>query len=173
LSVKSVDINSRPALCLLASVLSCVSPVFADEANADSPGTSDVPAGVVPDLRDVENPLTAQKGDFVAVPIPMSSPTFGTGLSAAGAYFYPQTAEQKESQPASLTGAAGAYTNNDSWAVGIGQQSYWDENKWRFTGVAGYADFGPTTTTGTISLPPDRDSAHRQTVESPETRHLA
>jgi hypothetical protein len=71
----------------------------------------------------------------------MSSPTFGTGLIGAGAYFYPQTAEQKASQPASFTGAAAAYTNNDSWAAGVGQQNYWDADKWRFTGVAGYADF--------------------------------
>lgn len=27
--------------------------------------------------------------------------------------------------------------------------------------------------TGTIPLPSDRDSSHRQTVESPETKHLA
>jgi hypothetical protein len=143
-SVKLVDINSRPVLCLLASVLLCVSPVFADEAdeaNADSPITSGVSAGVVPDLRDVEHPLTAQKGDLVVVPIPMSSPTFGTGLIGAGAYFYPQSAEQKAAQPASFTGAAAAYTNNDSWAAGIGQQNYWDADKWRFTGIAGYADF--------------------------------
>ena len=144
MSVKSVDKNSIPALCLLASVLSCVSPVFAEEAgeaNADSPVTTGSPVGAVPDLRDVETPLTAQKGDLVVVPIPMSSPTFGTGLIGAGAYFYPQSAEQKASQPASFTGAAGAYTNNESWAVGAGQQSYWDENKWRFTGIVGYADF--------------------------------
>ncbi len=83
--MKSFDINGRPALCLLASVLMCVPPVFADEANADSPVTSGQPEGTVPDLRDVENPLTVQKGDLVVVPIPLSSPTFGTGLIGAGA----------------------------------------------------------------------------------------
>jgi hypothetical protein len=145
--VKSVDTNSGTVFCLLASVLLCVSPVFADEAdevdesNADSSATAGPPQSVVPDLRGVDNPLTVQKGDLVAVPIPMSSPTFGTGLIAAGAYFYPQTAEQKASQPASFTGAGAAYTNNDSWAAGVGQQNYWDEDKWRFTGAVGYADF--------------------------------
>jgi len=41
--VQSVGINSGPVLCLLASVLLCVSPVFADEsdeASADSSVTS-------------------------------------------------------------------------------------------------------------------------------------
>ncbi len=136
-SMKSFNINIRPAPCLLASALLCASPVVADEAaqtDTVSSVTSGPPVAVVPDLRDVENPLTVQKGDFVVVPIPMSSPTFGTGLIGAGAYFYPQSEQQKASQPASFTGAAGAYTNNDSWAVGIGQQNYWDANKWRFTG---------------------------------------
>jgi len=71
----------------------------------------------------------------------MSSPTFGTGLIVGGAYFYAQTEAQKKSQPASLTAAAGGYTTNDSYFVGIAQQNYWDENKWRFGGVAGYVDF--------------------------------
>jgi hypothetical protein len=35
----------------------------------------------------------------------------------------------------------GLYTDNDSWAAGIAQQSYWDADKWRFHSVAGYADF--------------------------------
>ncbi len=39
----------------------------------------------MPDLRDVENPLAVQKGDVVEVPIPLSSPTFVTGLIGAGA----------------------------------------------------------------------------------------
>ena len=42
-----------------------------------------------------------KKGDFVAVPIPMSNPTLGTGLMGGAAYFYPQTEEQKASQSAS------------------------------------------------------------------------
>ena len=82
-----------------------------------------------------------RKGDFVAVPIPMSNPTLGTGLVAGAAYFYPQTEEQKAKQSASMSGLGGMYTNNDSWVAGIAQQSYWDADNWRFHGVAGYADF--------------------------------
>ena len=53
---------------------------------------------------------------WFVVPIPASTPTFGTGLVLGGAYFYPQTEEQKKAQPASITGAAGFYTDNDSRA---------------------------------------------------------
>jgi hypothetical protein len=71
----------------------------------------------------------------------MSSPTFGTGLILGGAYFYPQTEDQKKAQPASFTGAAGAYTTNKSWFAGVMQQNYWAEDKWRLSGMAGYVDF--------------------------------
>ena len=141
-----IDLNSMIRFYLLTVLLFCVQPVFADAADeTGEPSADSSPAGpaepLVPDLREADNALLAQKGDLVADPIPLSSPTFGTGLVAAGAYFYPQNAEQKASQPASFTGAAAAYTNNDSWAAGVGQQNYWDEDSWRFTGVAGYADF--------------------------------
>ncbi len=132
------------AYCLLVFTLLCVTPGSADQAsdvNADAHVESGVAKGDVPDIRNEENPLIVQKGDFVAVPIPMSSPTFGTGLVAGAAYFYAQTPEQKKLQPASLTGAAAVYTSNESYAFGVGQQNYWDADKWRFTGLAGYVDF--------------------------------
>lgn len=125
-----------PLLLLVGSPLAS-----AQEAEQGSPEASELSAGQLLDIRDDETALKVQKGDLVVVPIPMSSPTFGTGLILGGAYFYPQTPEQKKSQPASYTGAAAAYTNNDSWAVGVMQQNYWDADNWRFTGVAGLLDF--------------------------------
>ena len=134
----------RTAICLAVFILLGVSPVVADEASeteAKSPVSSGMPMEAVPDIRGEKVPFKAQKGDFVAVPIPMSNPTLGTGLMGGAAYFYPQTEEQKAVQSPSLTGMGGLYTDNDSWAAGIAQQSYWDEDKWRFHGIAGYADF--------------------------------
>lgn len=84
--------------------------------------------------------LSKKPKNLLIVPIPMSSPTFGTGLILGGAYFYPQTEQQEEAQPASYTGAAAGYTSNDSWFAGAMQQNYWNEDKWRFTGIAGYFD---------------------------------
>ena len=134
----------RFAVCVTAFLLLGFSPVIAQEASetdAKMPASSGMPVDDVLDIRDEKVPLKVQKGDFVAVPIPMSNPTLGTGLMGGAAYFYPQTEEQKAVQSASYTGVGGVYTDNESWAAGIGQQSYWDEDKWRFFGVAGYADF--------------------------------
>ena len=95
---------------------------------------------LAPDIREDETELKLQRGDFVAVPIPLSNPTLGSGLIAGAAYFYPQTEEQKAVQPASLTGIAGMYTDNDSKAIVLAQQNYWNKNRWRFTGAVGAAD---------------------------------
>lgn len=84
--------------------------------------------------------LSKKPENLLIVPIPTSGPTFGTGLILGGAYFYPQTEQQKSAQPASFTGAAAGYTDNESWVAGAMQQNYWQEDKWRFTGAAGYLD---------------------------------
>ncbi len=102
--------------------------------------STDTRPGIAPDIRDDETTLKVQRGNFVVVPIPISNPTLDTGLVAGAAYFYPQSAEQKKTQPASLTAAAGLYTSNDSKAFGIAQQNYWKDDKWRFTGMVGAAD---------------------------------
>jgi hypothetical protein len=100
----------------------------------------DPPVDSVPDLQDSESPLIVKQRNFVIVPIPLSNPTIGTGLILGGAYFYKQTPEQKKVQPASVTGVGGMYTTTDSYAYGIGQQSYWNEDKWRFAGFLGYVN---------------------------------
>ncbi|QFU23618.1 outer membrane protein assembly factor [Shewanella eurypsychrophilus] len=101
-------------------------------------GVNNIIPDWTPDLREEDTKLKAQKGDFVAVPVPIADPTIGTGLVIAGAYYYGQTAAEKAVQPASTTQAVAAYTDNDSYAYGLMQQNYWDEDKWRFTGAAAY-----------------------------------
>ena len=81
-----------------------------------------------------------QKRDFVIVPVPIVTPTIGSGLVVGGAYFYRQTEAQKKVQPASMTAAGGVYTNNDSKAFVVGHQSYWAEDTWRLGGGIGKAD---------------------------------
>ncbi len=101
---------------------------------------TDTRPGLAPDIREDETRLKVQRGNFVVVPIPISNPTLDSGLVVGGAYFYPQTEEQKKKQPASLTALGGLYTSNDSRAVVIAQQNYWRNDRWRFTGVLGGAD---------------------------------
>ncbi len=102
--------------------------------------TTDTRPGLAPDIRDDESKLKVQRGNFVVVPIPISNPTLDSGLVVGGAYFYPQTEEQKKLQPASLTAMGGLYTSNDSRAFVIAQQNYWRNDRWRFTGALGGAD---------------------------------
>ena len=99
----------------------------------------DTRPGVAPDIRDDDSKLKAQKGNFVAVPIPFSNPTLDQGLVAGAAYFYPQSEEDKKVQPASVTALGGMYSTNDSKAVALVQQNYW-RGAWRFTGAAIGAD---------------------------------
>ncbi len=93
-----------------------------------------------PDSAGTEKDPADEDGEFIAVPIPMSNPTLGTGLVVGSAYFYPQSAQQALEQPASLTGAAVMASNNGSKALGLFHQAYWSEDAWRFTGGLGVAD---------------------------------
>jgi len=139
---------------------STYAPVLGQEENdaADpihQPLSSDLPIASIPDLREVDTKLKLQpkkERNLVLVPIPMSSPTFGTGLIVGGAYFYPQTEQEKKDQPASFTGAAAGYTDNKSWFAGVLQQNYFVEDKWRFSALAASTDFKLEL------IPPEEDS---------------
>ena len=132
-NVDRVVVLIRAAVLVgLVSMLSSVASAQHDK--------QDTRPGIAPDIREDDTKLKVQKGNFVVVPIPIANPTFGEGLVAGAAYFYPQTEEEKKIQPASVTALGGMYTSNDSRAFVIGQQNYWKNNKWRFTGAVGAAD---------------------------------
>jgi hypothetical protein len=114
--------------------------LFAWSTGAADETATDTRPGFAPDIREDETAVKVQRGNFVAVPVPISNPTLDTGLVAGAAYFYPQSEEEKKRQPASLTAAAGMYTSNDSRALGVAQQNYWKNDQWRFTGVVGAVD---------------------------------
>ena len=127
-------------LCITSADSYAEEPAIDSNEQADD---SDLPIETIQDLAEETSRfkfLSRKPKNLLLVPIPTSGPTFGTGLILAGAYFYPQTEAQEESQPASFTGAAAGYTNNKSWVAGVMQQNYWKEDKWRFTGVAAYLD---------------------------------
>ena len=133
-------ILKRTTLCIvLVLLLSSVAVAQDDEAIAQN-DKKDTRPGIAPDIRDDDMKLKAQKGNLVVVPIPISNPTLNEGLVVGGAYFYPQTEEEKKLEPASLTGAGGMYTSNDSRAFALVQQNYWGKGNWRFTGAVGGAD---------------------------------
>ena len=119
-------------LLLLLATKALLAQSMAEGDSVDQPINANLPIDDVPDLRDVDLKVKVEDKDrdWFVVPIPMSSPTFGTGLILGGAYFYPQTEEEKKSQPASFTGAAAAYTTNKSWFAGAMHQSYFKEDRW-------------------------------------------
>ena len=118
----------------------CAVAAFAEEEAADDETERTHASGVAPDLRDDDTNLKLQKGDFVIVPVPIVTPTVGSGLIVGGAYFYKQTEVQAKVQPATMTAAGGMYTNNDSKLFVVAHQSYWNEDTWRLGGGIGRAD---------------------------------
>jgi hypothetical protein len=76
------------------------------------------------------------KTDFVAVPLPMSNPTLGTGLAGGVMALYPQ----KGDAPSSNTIVGGFYTSSNSWAIGASQKNYLRDDRIRLTAIAAYAD---------------------------------
>ncbi|HIG44812.1 MAG: BamA/TamA family outer membrane protein [bacterium] len=132
-------------LCLLLLTPFCNAEIEAEDQQSQ-PSRSDysVSTGLVdsvPDVREEKSKFKLGSENLVVVPVPVSNPTFGSGLVVAGAYYYPQSEEQKKAQPPSFTGVGGGYTDNESYAIGVMQQNYWDEDRWRFTAAGGYGDF--------------------------------
>jgi outer membrane protein assembly factor BamA len=78
------------------------------------------------------------KGNFVAVPIPISNPTVGTGLQAALLYLHPKM-DDSQSQN-STSGIVGMYTDSNSWIAGIFHDGYWAVDTYKFTGYLGGGD---------------------------------
>ena len=115
-----------------------------DDDGTDDDGIQATTPAVVPDVREDDIPVKLARGDFVIVPIPISNPTLDSGLVALGAYFYPQTEEQEEQQPASVTGAGALYTSSDSKLFLVAHQSYWNKDSWRLGGTIGHADLNLT-----------------------------
>jgi len=118
----------------------CIVLALTIPSNASASAMPDAPVEQAPDVSDGTEPVMLRKRQFVIVPIPVSDPALGTGLVVGGAYYYKQTPEQAKAQPPSVTAAAGAYTTTDSYAYGVSHQSYLAGDKWRVSGLAGYAD---------------------------------
>lgn len=101
------------------------------------PFESAEPPGVPAEIRAEPMPASVRSGNFLAVPIPTSNPTIGTGLIGVMGYFWGQTQEQAAVQPPSVSGLAAMYTDSESWALGVGHRAYWDEDRWRLSAGLG------------------------------------
>ncbi len=128
------------AFIFICVVVSCTSVALAQALPDGEQESGASHSSITPDVRGEELPIKIERGNFVIVPIPISDPTLGTALVVGAAYFFGQTEEQKETQPASVIGGGAMYSDTDSYAVAVGGESYWHEDTWRFAGAIGYAD---------------------------------
>ena len=74
----------------------------------------------------------AKKGEWLAVPLPNYSPTFGWGVIGRLAYLFPLDSKDTVSPP-SIVGATGYYSQNNSWAAALIAKLFVDEDHYRIT----------------------------------------
>jgi len=65
----------------------CAAASIAQEEINDGEIEPNRASGIAPDLREDDTILKLQKHDFVVVPVPIVTPTIGSGLVVGGAYF--------------------------------------------------------------------------------------
>lgn len=96
------------------------------------PATAKTPAQTKPQKAATAKPKKPKRGQFIAAPIPISSPAVGSGLVVAAGYVFKLKQDDKLSPP-SVVGLVGAFTNSGSRGGGIGGRLYFSENKYQTT----------------------------------------
>jgi hypothetical protein len=89
-----------------------------------------------PDPKQTSTPPTTptkeKRGSFIFAPIPISSPTFGSGLILGIGYVFKLNKDDKLSPPSTI-GMAGAFTSSGSRGGALGGRLYFSENKYQTT----------------------------------------
>ena len=75
-------------------------------------------------------PQKQKRGSFIIAPIPITSPTFGSGLILGVGYIF-RLKESDTVSPPSTIGAAGAYTSSGTRGGAVGGRLYFGENKYQ------------------------------------------
>ncbi len=79
---------------------------------------------------------------FLPIISPITEPAVGYGAALAGAFFIEK--KQKDTvrrfQMPDIVGAAGGYTQNNTWFAGAGYIGFWKQDRIRYRGALGYAD---------------------------------
>ena len=78
-----------------------------------------------------------KKHGILPVISPITEPAVGYGAIGGALYFVPKS--DPKQQP-DIIAAAGGITSNGSWLSGGGYIGFWDEDKIRYRGVAGYGE---------------------------------
>lgn len=125
--IKSID-TFKLGLC--ASVLFHLPLALADEL-------SDLVTEEIEHTKAMPN-LSA--GQFLAVPIPVSNPTIGTGLQVALLYLHPEAPDSGNDTPNGTTGIGAMYTDTESSVYGLFHDDYLFDDKLRLRGGFGVSD---------------------------------
>lgn len=108
--------------------------------SGEIPATSPLAGAIpVPALSAGNAGAVSGKPSFVAVPLPNSNPTLGTGLGAAGILFF-RPSKTDTVSPSSTVGVGGMYFDTKSWAVAVGGKLILNEDRWRITAAFAGAD---------------------------------
>ena len=76
---------------------------------------------------------------------PITEPAVGYGAAAALLYFIPkEKSETKKFQMPDIVAGAGGYTQNGTWFAGGGYIGFWNQDRVRYRGIAGYGDVNLT-----------------------------
>jgi hypothetical protein len=129
---------------------------FGITAQTTYAGEKPSPLAIKDTSKIAENKTGFKAGSFILAPIPIRSPSIGTGLALASAYLF-QT-DKKSDQ--SFIGVTAFRTDNGSKGYGLGGALSWGENKWTISVLAGEVDvvydfYVPNTGGRTVSLNQD------------------
>lgn len=92
------------------------------------------PASATQDTTTTPTPKKPKRGQLIIAPIPIFSPTVGSGLVLIVGYVFKLNENDKLSPP-STVGLAGAYTKSGTRGAGLGGKLYFGENKYQTTFV--------------------------------------
>jgi outer membrane protein assembly factor BamA len=128
----------RPAPFLPGVIARATLPT--QEGLSSDPKTKEAPSSPAakapqPDSQGNKSSKRKRSGEILVAPIPILSPTIGSGVVLVGGYIFPFSKNDKVSPP-SIIGGGGLVTSNHSRGFALGGQLYFKENRYRAT-VAG------------------------------------
>jgi hypothetical protein len=124
---------------------------------APSAWAQEAPPAEASDDEESDTPATPSKGSWLPIPIFITEPAIGIGLGAALGYIHPRADEtgtlstvatpqsvggtgSGRKRPPDISGVAAGYTDNDTWAAGVGHSASWRRDRVRYVGALAYAD---------------------------------
>lgn len=141
------------SLCIAVVVGLCLAAVGAPP----STWAQEAPPAEASDDEESDTSATPSKGSWLPIPIFITEPAIGIGLGAALGYIHPRAEEtgalssvatpqtvggtgSGRKRPPDISGVAAGYTDNDTWAAGVGHSASWRGDRIRYVGAAAYAD---------------------------------